>query len=85
MEYQAQSCPSAAQAQGEGQTREPRSWRFTDIYEALLSSEDLIEPELVELGRLVAKRLAACRQRRRAAMTVHTTSLPGYGALHFDP
>lgn len=49
----------------------PRSqWRFTEIYEALLNSPDLIEPELVELGRLVAKRLAACQQRRRAATKV---------------
>lgn len=48
--------------------------RFTQIYEALLNNEDLIEPELVELGRLVAKRLAACQQRRRAATTVRVTS-----------
>jgi hypothetical protein len=44
--------------------------RFTQIYEALLNNKDLIEPELVELGRLVAKRLVACQQRRRAATTV---------------
>jgi hypothetical protein len=54
-------------------TRGSRSqWRFTEIYEVLLNSPDLIEPELVELGRLVAKRLAACQQRRRAATTVVT-------------
>ncbi len=49
--------------------------RFTQIYEALLNNKDLIEPELVELGRLVAKRLVACQQRRRAATTV-TVSAP---------
>ena len=53
---------------------------FTQIYEALLNTPDLIEPELVELGRLVAKRLAACRQRRRAATTVQTKS--AVEALH---
>lgn len=71
MEYQAQSWQVVLEEAAKARVdRTP--WRFTEIYEALLDSPDLIEPELVELGRLVAKRLAACRQRRRAA----TSELP---------
>jgi hypothetical protein len=66
MEYQAQSWQVVLEEEAKTQTAHAQ-WRFTEIYEALLNSPDLIEPELVELGRLVAKRLAACRQRRRAA------------------
>jgi hypothetical protein len=73
MEYQAQSWQLVLNEEAKA----PRTqWRFTEIYEALLNSTDLIEPELVELGRLVAKRLAACQQRRRAA-----TRVPQSGAL----
>jgi hypothetical protein len=73
MEYQAQSWPVVLDEEAKHQTARSQ-WRFTEIYEALLNSPDLIEPELVELGRLVAKRLAACRQRRRAATSVQTAS-----------
>ena len=66
MEYQAQSWQVVVEEEAKAQVAQT-TWRFTEIYEALLDSPDLIEPELVELGRLVAKRLAACRQRRRAA------------------
>ena len=74
MEYQAQSWQVVLEETAKARVdRTP--WRFTEIYEALLDSPDLIEPELVELGRLVAKRLAACRQRRRATTGVQTTSV----------
>jgi hypothetical protein len=73
MEYQAQSWQVVLEEEAKSQTAHAQ-WRFTEIYEALLNSPDLIEPELVELGRLVAKRLAACRQRRRAAMKVQTAT-----------
>lgn len=73
MEYQAQSWQLVLDEEAKAQA--PRThWRFTEIYEALLNSPDLIEPELVELGRLVAKRLAACQQRRRAASGVNWDS-----------
>jgi hypothetical protein len=74
MEMRTQSWPAVAESETPPQASDSQ-WRFTQIYEALLNNEDLIEPELVELGRLVAKRLAACRQRRRAATTV-TVSAP---------
>ena len=73
MHYQPQSWQVVPEE--EARTQAARSqWRFTELYEALLGSQDLIEPELVELGRLVAKRLAACRQRRRAATTVQDSA-----------
>lgn len=76
MAYQAQCWQTVVD--NETASEAPRtSWRFTELYEALLGSEDLIEPELVELGRLVAKRLAACQQPRRAATTVSVTSPVG--------
>ncbi|MEJ2642698.1 MAG: hypothetical protein P8010_24365 [Desulfosarcinaceae bacterium] len=81
MEYQAQRLQVVL---GE-ENQAPRSqWRFTEIYEALLNSPDLIEPELVELGRLVAKRLAACQQRRRAATALEEAALPGYRAFNLQ-
>jgi hypothetical protein len=73
MEYQAQSWQVVLEEEAKARTT-PSQWRFTEIYEALLNTPDLIEPELVELGRLVAKRLAACRQRRRAASRVNWDS-----------
>jgi hypothetical protein len=73
MEYQAQNWQVLLDEGLKAQTPRPQ-WRFTEIYEALLNSPDLIEPELVELGRLVAKRLAACQQRRRAATKVETST-----------
>lgn len=73
MEMQTQSWPVATESETPPEASVFR-WRFTQIYEALLNNEDLIEPELVELGRLVAKRLAACQQRRRAATSVQTAS-----------
>ena len=79
MEYQAQSWQVVLEEEAKLEAA-PSQWRFTQIYEALLNTPDLIEPELVELGRLVAKRLAACRQRRRAATTVQTKS--AVEALH---
>jgi hypothetical protein len=83
MEYQAQSWQVVLNEEAKDQA--PRSqWRFTDIYEALLDSPDLIEPELVELGRWVAKRLAACQQRRRAATKVEGAALPGYRAFNLQ-
>jgi hypothetical protein len=83
MEYQAQSWQVVLDE--EAKTKAPRSqWRFTEIYEALLNSPDLIEPELVELGRLVAKRLAACQQRRRAAKTIQGAGLPGYRTVNLQ-
>jgi hypothetical protein len=72
VEYQAQSWQVVLEEEAKAQPTGSQ-WRFTEIYEALLNSPDLIEPELVELGRLVAKRLAACRQRRRAATTVRSS------------
>jgi hypothetical protein len=80
MEYQAQSWQVVLEEEAKARTALSQ-WRFTEIYEALLNSPDLIEPELVELGRLVAKRLAACRQRRRAATTGEGVALPGYRPL----
>jgi hypothetical protein len=36
---------------------------FTKIYEAILNADEMVEPELIELQKLIEKKIEACREK----------------------